>query len=120
MALYSDGMGLAWLKVQTEKRNEVICFMGFCVKTLLDGRNPRVILCKLDAATISFFVGQIPCGRCVMRQELAKKLFEGLQTVEPESYFANLPKQISRIWWPNLQMFWRWWTSAKKGVDDFE
>lgn len=55
MALYSDGMGLAWLKVQTEKRNEVICFMGFCVKTLLDGRNPRVILCKLDAATISFF-----------------------------------------------------------------
>lgn len=92
-------MSLAWLKVQTEKRNEVICFMGFCVKTLLDGRNPRVILFKLDAATISFFVGQIPCSRCVMRQfqELAKKLFEGLQSVEPESYFANLPKQISRI-----------------------
>ena len=38
MALYFDGMGLAWLKVQTEKSNEAICFMDFCFKTLLDGK----------------------------------------------------------------------------------
>lgn len=45
-----------------------------------------------------FFVGQIPCNRCVMRQfqELAKKLFEGLQSVEPESYLANFQDLMAK------------------------